>query len=176
MEISRVWAMPSKDTFTIKPIGNFVDKYLKTSSVSIDPFARNSGLATFTNDLNPDTNSMYHMYAKDFLKTLVELGVKADLIIFDPPYSMVQAKRSYESYGEWTYQDTLEVGRWFKEKDLCDKLLTDDGVFLHFGWHTNGIGKKRGFEIVELLIVAHGGAHNDTLCLAEKRKNDKKVS
>ena len=32
-------------------------------------------------------------------------------------------------------------------------------------------GKKRNFEMIEILIVAHGGSKYDTLCTAEiKRK------
>ena len=38
---------------------------------------------------------------------------------------------------------------------------------LSFGWNTNGVGINRGFEMQEILIVAHGGSKNDTLCTAE---------
>jgi hypothetical protein len=31
------------------------------------------------------------------------------------------------------------------------------------------MGKNRGFEIVEILIVAHGGHHNDTLVTVERK-------
>jgi hypothetical protein len=31
------------------------------------------------------------------------------------------------------------------------------------------MGRARGFEILELMLVAHGGAHNDTICVAEQR-------
>ena len=31
------------------------------------------------------------------------------------------------------------------------------------------MGRKLGFEIVELLLVCHGSDHNDTICIAEKR-------
>lgn len=33
----------------------------------------------------------------------------------------------------------------------------------------NGIGKTRGFEIVEILLVAHGGNHNDTIVTVERK-------
>lgn len=166
-DIDRVWCMPSKDTFDVKPIGNFVKKYLEKSIVSVDPFARNKNWATYTNDLNPETSAQNHMYAHEFLAKLVDDEVKADLVIFDPPYSMGQVKVSYENVG-------ASMGSHFalaftKEKDLIKQILTDNGVFLHFGWHTNGMGLKRGFDIVDILVVAHGGAHYDTLCMAEVR-------
>jgi hypothetical protein len=31
-----------------------------------------------------------------------------------------------------------------------------------------GIG--RGYELLETLLVAHGGGHNDTICIAEKKR------
>lgn len=160
--------MPNSATFTCLPIGDFVRKYM--DGVSIDPFARNCGWATHTNDLNPETDAQHHMTAKDFLRMLIGNYVKADVIIFDPPYSLEQAKRNYESVGRrFMMEDSQQVGRWTEEKHLSKLLLKEGGVFLHFGWHTNGIGKKHGFEIEELLVVAHGGAHNDTLCLAERK-------
>jgi hypothetical protein len=39
-------------------------------------------------------------------------------------------------------------------------------VVLSFGWNSAGMGDF--FEPVELLLVAHGGAHNDTICVAER--------
>ncbi len=170
MNITRTWYMPSKDTFQVKPIGNFVCKYVENSKISIDPFARNSTLATITNDLNPETSAQYHMKALDFLSEMVKQDVHADLVIFDPPYSLNQVKASYNGVGlEFNKYDTTHSIRWSDEKELINKILTKDGIFLHFGWHTNGMGLKRGFEIIEILMVAHGGAHYDTLCLAEKR-------
>jgi hypothetical protein len=48
-------------------------------------------------------------------------------------------------------------------------MLKIGGKFLHFGWHTNGMGKGRAFKIDEIMLVAHGGAHNDTICMAETK-------
>jgi hypothetical protein len=48
-------------------------------------------------------------------------------------------------------------------------ILTNDAVVLSFGWNTSGMGKARGFEIEEILLVCHGSDHNDTICMAERR-------
>jgi hypothetical protein len=168
--MKRVWAMPTADTFDCKPIGEFVRKYLVDSKISIDPFARNKLWCSFTNDLNPDTQAEVHWEASDFLRMLAERGYKADLVLFDPPYSLEQCKRSYESVGRKpTMRDTQIWGRWTEAKNIISDLLEPDGIVLTFGWHSSGMGKKRGFEIIELLLVCHGGAHNDTICLAERR-------
>ena len=33
----------------------------------------------------------------------------------------------------------------------------------------SGIGKKYGFEIEEILLVPHGGWHNDTIVVVERK-------
>lgn len=45
---------------------------------------------------------------------------------------------------------------------LCKKGTT----VLSFGWNSTGMGA--GFEQREILLVAHGGSHNDTICTAEE--------
>jgi hypothetical protein len=49
--------MPNGDTFSVKPIGDFVRSYLDAATVSVDPFARDKRWATHTNDLNPATQA-----------------------------------------------------------------------------------------------------------------------
>ena len=44
------------------------------------------------------------------------------------------------------------------------------GVVLSFGWNSNGMGAPAGFKVVEVLLCRHGGGHNDTICLAEVRR------
>ena len=88
MIINRTWAMPNSDTFSVKPIGEFVKRYLFNSTISVDPFARNKNWATYTNDLNPKTSAQFHIDALDFLAMLKGMNVKAGLVIFDPPYSL----------------------------------------------------------------------------------------
>jgi hypothetical protein len=48
-------------------------------------------------------------------------------------------------------------------------VLKVGGIVLSFGWNTNGIGLARGFNIEEILLVAHGGAKNDTICTVERK-------
>lgn len=173
MKINRTFAMANADTFKCQPIRAFVEWYLRDSKVSIDPFARNFQGCTYTNDLNPSTIAEYNMKALDFLKLMSDKGVSADLIIFDPPYSMEQCKRVYESFGyDFTYTDSLYVIRWTKEKNVAKDLLKKGGMFLHFGWHSNGMGMTRGFAIEEILLVSHGSAKNDTICMAERKTSE----
>ncbi len=170
MNITRVWAMPSSDTFDISPIGDFVKKYLRQSKVSVDPFARNKRWATYTNDLNPETAAEYHLDARDFLQTLIDKDIPADLVLFDPPYSLHQAKVTYDALKfkpEWNWM--WNVGRWTYEHELIAKILQPDGIVLTFGWTSQGMGIQNLFTIDEILLVCHGGAHNDTICTAERK-------
>ncbi len=163
--------MPSRNTFSIKPIRAFVKKYLRHSEISIDPFARDCSWATYKNDLNPETQAQYHMDALEFLVMLRKKGVQADLIIFDPPYSLRQAKECYEGLGfKFQHKDTVRIGHWTKEKQVLNELLAPGGIILWFGWNSIGMGQqKRGYEIAEILLVAHGAAANDTICMAERK-------
>lgn len=70
--------MPNGDTFSVPVIGAWVRRYLADSKCSVDPFARNKRWATHTNDLNPATEAEHHMEARDFLRLMVERGVRAD--------------------------------------------------------------------------------------------------
>ncbi len=167
IEFSRHWAMPSADTFDVPPIEGFVRKYLMRSKVSIDPFARNKRWATYTNDLNPDTASEHHLEAREFLALMVERGVKADLVIFDPPYSPRQISECYSQIGREVSMEDTQSKTWNEWKQSIAKVCTSNATVLSFGWSTNGMGKKHGFEIAEIVMVAHGGVHNDTICMAE---------
>jgi len=168
VKMSRAWAMPHPDTFTIKPIGEFVARWL--SGVSIDPFARNSRLCTHTNDINPNTVAGWHLPADEFLARLMANNVAADTFIFDPPYSPRQISECYRDIGrEVTAVDTQNARLYKNIRDAADLLIKPGGVALSFGWNSAGMGKTRGYAIEEILIVAHGGAHNDTICMAERK-------
>lgn len=159
--------MPSADTFSVKPIGDFVRKYIANSTLSVDPFARNSQLATTTNDLNPETRAQYHLDAEEFLKAMT---MKFDLAIFDPPYSPHQISECYKQVGrEVGMKGTQNAALYARVRSALLPILSEEAIVLSFGWNSAGMGKKRGFEIIEMLLVCHGGAHNDTICIAEKR-------
>lgn len=170
ISIRRVWAMPSPETFSIAPIRGLIRPYLRMSKVSVDPFARNKRWATWTNDLNPETNAEYHMEAADFLAMLKDRNVEADLVLFDPPYSPRQVKEVYESVGKhFGVTDQWNTGRWTKERKLIASLQPPGGITISCGWNSQGLGLQNGYEQVELLVVCHGGAHNDTIVTVERK-------
>jgi hypothetical protein len=162
--------MPSKDTFSVPPIGEFVKRYLAQSKISVDPFARNKRWATYTNDLSNETEAEHHMDAEDFIWMLAADGVRADLVIFDPPYSPRQISECYKSVGLTVgMKETQSAVLYKRVRDAVEWVVAPGGVVLSFGWNTVGMGIKRGYELEEVLLVCHGGAHNDTICIAERK-------
>ena len=167
VEINRSWAMPSENTFSIKPIRELIEKHIVGCKRIIDPFSRNSPFRdiSITNDLNPAFEANYHMDALDFLK----IAGKADMILFDPPYSPRQVSECYKQAGVSVNMQTTQASFWSDIKKQISENIVSGGKAITFGWNSGGIGKKYGFEIVEILMVAHGGWHNDTICTVEVR-------
>lgn len=164
--ISKTWAMPNGRTFNIPPILDFIHRYVCESMTVVDPFANNCKIGTITNDLNPEFDCTSNTDALSFLKSLP--SESADVILYDPPYSITQAAKLYKSYGKEKLEiNVANMAYWARCKDECARVLKRGGHFLSFGWNTNGCGKGRGFAPEEVLIVNHGGSKNDTLCFAE---------
>jgi hypothetical protein len=167
MKISRKWAMPNSNTFEIKPILEFIKRYNAIGIESADPFANINRIAKYTNDIDPDVGSQYNMEALDFLNTFASDSL--DLVLFDPPYSPRQVSECYKKVGKTVNFETTQSSFWSDIKNEISRVVKPRGVVLSFGWNSQGIGKERGFDIDEILIVAHGGQHNDTICVSERK-------
>lgn len=166
MTIKRIWAMPSHHTFKIKPIKELVEKYVGDGIGWVDPFAGENSPAEFTNDMNPQKPSKFHLPAKEFAE---QLDGSYNGVLFDPPYSLRQVKECYESIGVKLFQeDTQRFPQNVKEK-IAHKIKTG-GYAITFGWNSQGFGKNLGFEIIEILLVPHGRGHNDTIVVVEVKK------
>lgn len=146
MIISRAWAMPNKRTFTIKPIKELINKWV-IEKEALDPFPFD--------------------YSEDVVEYLKKQQPKK-YALFDPPYSPRQLKECYNGKGNYDTKSST----WSVWKDELSKKVLLDGICISFGWNSQGMGKKRGFEIKEILIVAHGGLHNDTICVVEKKTHN----
>ena len=168
MIINREWAMPNKWTFQIPPIRRLLNKYVGDGKGWIDPFAGENSPAEFTNDLNPTAPTTHHMDALDFIKSMH--GTRYKGCTFDPPYSLRQVKECYEGIGRhFTQHDSQNVVRWTEERDILQDVILPGGLVISFGWTSTCMGEKRGFQIIEILLVSHGPAHNDTIVTVEKK-------
>jgi len=170
IEINRVWCMPNKNTFDIKPVKELIEKYigkLPPNPTIVDPFANKNKIATITNDLDPQYGTDYNMDATDFLKILDDNC--ADMILYDAPYSPRQVSEVYKKFNMSVNMETTQASYWSKQKEQISRLVKKGGYVITCSWNSGGIGKKYGFEIVEILMVPHGGWHNDTIITVERK-------
>ena len=165
MQINRVWAMPNSKTFQIKLIRELINKY--AYGVIVDPFANDSKIGSITNDLDEQYDTDYHMDALDFLKMIDDNF--ADTVLYDPPYSPRQVSECYTSLGKTVNMQTTQASYWSKQKEQIGRIVKKDGIVITCCWNSSGIGKKYGFEIEEILLVPHGGWHNDTIVTVERK-------
>lgn len=166
LRIERAWAMPSKNTFSIKPIEAFIQEEMG-GGLWIDPFSCGCRIAQVTNDLNPDVDADYHMDAIDFMATFDDASV--DGVLYDPPYSLRQVAECYKGVGREVTAEMTRASFWADHKREMSRIVRDGGKVLSFGWNSGGVGRKYGFELSRVLLVAHGGAHNDTICTSDTR-------
>ena len=168
IKFSRVCEMPNSNTFQIKAISKLIHKYNRTELVSIDPFANTNRIAKITNDLDPLMKCDHCMDAIDFLKMFDTSSI--DLVLYDPPYSPRQVSECYTRLGKTVNMQTTQSSFWGDLKKEVSRVLKPKGIVISFGWNSNGIGKGNGFRILEILLVAHGGIHNDTICVVERKE------
>lgn len=159
--------MPNSRTFNIKAISSIIEKY--AHGCIIDPFANNSKIATITNDIDTQFETTYHMDAIDFLNMFAPNSI--DTVLYDPPYSPRQVSECYKKLGITVNMQTAQASYWSKQKEAISRIVKKDGIVITCGWNSGGIGKKYGFEIMEILLVAHGGWHNDTIVTVERKIN-----
>ncbi len=159
--------MPNSNTFEIKAIRNLIYKYFKLEHYSIDPFANKSRIAKVTNDLNPEMGCNYSLDALDFMKQFTDNSI--DFLFYDPPYSLRQVSECYKNVGMEVTTETTQSSWRSKHIDEITRIVKPQGIVMCFGWNSSGIGKVRGFELIEILLVAHGGSHNDTIVTVEQK-------
>lgn len=169
MIINREWAMPNSNTFSIKPIYELINKYSQQSDIIVDPFANTNKLATVTNDIDPTMPTNYHMDATKFLQMLDSSS--CDLMLYDPPYSPRQVAECYKKFNQTVNMKTTQASYWSNQKKEIGRIVKSGGYCITCSWNSGGIGKKYGFEIIEILLVAHGGWHNDTIVVVERKIN-----
>ena len=167
-KMSRVWAMPNNHTFRIKPVRELIERWF-TGGLWLDPFALDSPFADrcVTNDLWPEANTNHHLESLEFLR-LFDSG-SVDGVLFDPPYSVRQLQECYNQVGRKVHQSDTQSSFYGDRKKEVARVVKPGGRVLCFGWNSGGVGKTNGFRLLEVLLVPHGGPHNDTVCTVEEK-------
>jgi hypothetical protein len=149
MIIERVWAMPNHRTFEIIPSQNLIREEMIYGLI-IEPFPFESKVDCF-----------------DYLSKFQDNS--ADFGLIDPPYSVRQVSEHY-------HEQNIPITGWHTGSGWIAKVRRDvarvmkpGSKTITFGWNSIGIGKQLGFEIKRILLVSHGGWHNDTICTVERK-------
>ncbi len=162
-------AAPTAWTFTMAPVRELLERYVGPGRGWVDPFAGKHSPAQYTNDLDLSTPTLYHLDAEEFLDLIVEQGPFAG-VLFDPPYSYRQISEHYKAAGRKVTPLDTSANYYNRAMNaICDHVRPG-GYAISFGWNSNGFGANRGFEPVEYLMIAHGGHHNDTLVVVERKR------
>ena len=159
--------MPNKDTFLIKPISELLKEEL-TGGIWIDPFCGENSPALHRNDLNPQIKAEYHIEALAFLRLFEDESV--DGVLYDPPYSPRQITECYKSIGQDTQKGLrTRASFWSEIKDEISRVTKPGAKVISCGWNSMGMGINRGFCMTRILLVPHGGNHNDTIVAVEDK-------
>jgi tRNA1(Val) A37 N6-methylase TrmN6 len=169
--MQRTHAQPNKWTFTIPPIKKLLSEEMN-DGLWCDPFAGQHSPAQVRNDLDEEAEAEYHMDALKFLKS--QPTERFDGVLYDPPYSTRQASECYKGHGlKHLTRNVTNMKYWARCKDEIARILKPGGKALCFGWNSMGICKSRGFEMIRVLMVPHGGTRHDTICTVEVKLQPK---
>lgn len=163
-KLTLAWSMPNHLTFQIKPIKAFLDRWIKDKEVIVDPFSGPHPFTGLHNDL-----AYGGIDAVEWCNALLpEWENKADAVLFDPPYSPRQISECYKGIGKKATMKDTQSGVLYKEVRIpLARLLKPGGIALSFGWNSTGFGTK--WPTHEIMLVRHGGPHNDTICVAQTK-------
>ena len=156
--------MPNRYTFKLKTVKELLQEEM--AGLWLDPFCGKGSPARIRNDADRALDAECHMDGLKFLRAFHDETVHG--VLFDPPYSVDQALRKYTPIQKGT------AGRaeyWAKCKNEVARVIRIGGKAVCFGWDSTGVGKKRGFQLVRLILICHGACHNDTIVTVEQKYN-----
>lgn len=111
-------------------------------------------------DISNEFKPHFYCDAYDFVSMAISNEIIFNTIILDPPYNLRKSREKYN--GKY-------IGSFTKIKNLLPRILYPNGRIITLGYDTVGMSKSRGFEKIAICVVCHGGDHNDTLCLVERK-------
>ena len=176
LNIQRIWAMPNKNTFSILPIQNLISYHILQKTLLkpvkiIDPFCNESPFKEkcISNDLDPSISADFHLDALEFIAQFNNNDI--DMVLFDPPYSPRQVSECYKKMNKTVNMQTTQSSFWSNLKKEISRVVKPNGITISCGWNSGGIGKKYGFKLIKVLLIPHGGWHNDTIVTVEIKED-----
>jgi len=164
MEIKRICQPLHRYTFKAPLIKEWVEQNCEDKVLNLFAGITKLNVDETRIDLDIETEPDYCMDALEFVNKRHELVVGCfNTIILDPPYAYRKSMEKYKG----------KVASPFKQlKDAIVDILCTNGIVITFGYHSNSMGKIRGFELEKVLLINHGGAQHDTIAIIERKVRD----
>lgn len=151
----------NKYTFKVKNIREWVETNCNGYTLNLFAGITKLNINEVRNDLSETAIADYRMDALEFLRKWD--GEKFDTILLDPPYAY---RKSMEMY------NGIVCSPFKQLKDEISRVLNVNGRVITFGYHSNTMGKNRGFEVERIALFSHGGAIHDTIASVEIKIKD----
>jgi len=132
--------MPSADTLRIPPIAELLRLFVGKGDGWADPFAIRDSPAQHRNDQGETA---------DFLDRFPDGSLEGVLL------DSIRKPRQIMDSGSGQVMDVAAT------------KIMPGGLAVCCGSNSNGLGEGRGFELIHVLDVQHGGDHNDTFVTVE---------
>jgi len=149
----------NKWTFSVKPIRDWVEFNCEGKTLNLFAGRTKLNINEIRNDLDDEAIKDYQKDALQFVKEWN--GEKFDTILLDPPYAYRKSMEMYKG---------IKASPFRQLKDELIKILKPNGKVITFGYHSNVMGKTRGFIIEKIALFSHGGAIHDTIASIERFK------
>ncbi len=149
----------NKYTFSVIPIREWVEYVCEGIVLNLFAGKTKLNINEIRNDLDSDALSTYKKDALQFVKEWK--GKKFNTILLDPPYSYRKSMEMYKGFKASPFRQL---------KDEMPRILKNNGIIITFGYHSNVMGKKRGFIVERIGLFSHGGAIHDTIASVERFK------
>ena len=138
----RDFCLPNKRTYTMQPVKRLFEQEIN-GGIVIDLFS-----------------FPYKTDALEYIQT--QKSNSADVVTFDPPYSDYELGRHYLNKGI-----SPSNGPYYKKlRNECFRVIKPDGKIIVFGWNSV---RFPGFKIERILLLNHGGMHNDTIITVQQK-------
>jgi len=144
-------------TFQVSIIREWVEN--NCEGITLNLFAGRTKLSIdeIRNDLDPEALADYRMDAVEFLRTWK--GAKFDTVLLDPPYAFRKSMEMYKG---------IKCSPFKQLKDEIRNIIKEGGKVITFGYHSNVMGRYKGFHVEKIALFSHGGAIHDTIASVER--------
>ena len=156
MEFDYIKCPLHRYTFRVKSIRDWVEKNADGKVLNLFAGKTKLNCDEIRNDLDSDALADFRLDALEFVRGWK--GEKFDTIILDPPYAYRKSMEMYKG---------IKCSPFRQLKDEIPRIINRGGKIIVFGYHSNTMGGKRGFETRKIALFSHGGAIHDTIASVE---------